>query len=58
MGEIEVPEEALFGAGTQRAVENFSISDLRLPGSFISALALIKAACARPTRRGQSLARR
>ncbi|KAA3627861.1 MAG: class II fumarate hydratase [Proteobacteria bacterium] len=47
MGEVEVPANALYGASTQRAVDNFTLSDLRLPGHFIAALALIKAACAR-----------
>ena len=47
MGEIQVPAKALYGAHTQRAIDNFTISDLRLPGHFIAALALIKAACAR-----------
>ena len=30
MGEMSVPADALYGAQTQRAVENFPISDLRL----------------------------
>ena len=42
MGTMEVPEDALYGASTQRAVLNFPISDLRFPRSFIKALALIK----------------
>ncbi len=42
MGEMEVPDEALWGAQTQRAVRNFPISDLRFSRSFIRALALIK----------------
>ncbi len=42
MGTVRVPENAYFGAQTQRAVENFPISDLRLPLVFIYALALIK----------------
>ena len=46
MGELNVPADALYGAQTQRAVENFPISGLTLPKSFISALGLIKAACA------------
>ena len=46
MGEMRVPAEALYGPQTQRAVENFPISDLRLPRSFIRALGLIKAAAA------------
>lgn len=46
MGEMEVPDEALWGAQTQRAVRNFPISDLRFPRSFIRALALIKRSAA------------
>jgi fumarate hydratase class II len=47
MGEIRVPEGALYGAQTQRAVENFPISGLRFPRAFLRALGLIKAAAAR-----------
>jgi fumarate hydratase class II len=47
MGEMQVPVEALYGASTARAVENFPISSLRLPRSFIRALGLIKLAAAR-----------
>ncbi|GIX33724.1 MAG: fumarate hydratase class II [Lysobacterales bacterium] len=46
MGEIKVPAEALYGAQTQRAVENFPVSGLRMPRAFIRALGLIKAAAA------------
>ncbi len=46
MGEMEVPDEALWGAQTQRAVRNFPISDLRFPRSFIRSLALIKRSAA------------
>jgi fumarate hydratase class II len=46
MGELRVPADALWGAQTQRAVENFPISGLRLPRGFIRALALIKQAAA------------
>lgn len=42
MGTVFVPAEAYFGAQTQRAVDNFSISDLTMPSSFIRALGLIK----------------
>jgi len=44
MGQMEVPEEAYFGASTQRAVENFPISGYTMPVSVIRSLALIKAA--------------
>jgi fumarate hydratase, class II len=47
MGEVRVPSDALYGAQTQRAVENFPISDLRFPREFIRALGLIKLASAR-----------
>jgi fumarate hydratase class II len=42
LGAIEVPEDAYFGASTQRAVNNFPVSDLRFHSSFIYSLALIK----------------
>lgn len=42
MGEIKVPESALYGAQTQRALDNFPISFKPLPKSFIKALGLIK----------------
>ncbi|MFZ5877520.1 MAG: class II fumarate hydratase [Nitrospirota bacterium] len=50
MGEMRVPAAALYGAQTQRAVENFPISDLRWPRSFIRALGLIKWAAAQVNR--------
>ncbi len=46
MGELKVPADALYGAQTQRAIENFPISGIPMPRSFIRALGLIKAACA------------
>ena len=46
MGELKVPADALWGAQTQRAVENFPVSGLTLPRGFIRALALIKRAAA------------
>ena len=46
LGEMKVPADALWGAQTQRAVENFPISDLRFPRSFIAALGMIKKAAA------------
>jgi len=42
MGELKVPGEALYGAQTQRAVENFPLSGLRMAPAFIRAVALIK----------------
>jgi len=47
MGEIKVPVDALYKAQTQRAVNNFPVSGIPLPGEVISALGLIKKACAR-----------
>ncbi|WP_223789022.1 class II fumarate hydratase [Marinicella meishanensis] len=46
MGELQVPADALYGAQTQRAVNNFPISGLTMPRAFINALGLIKAAAA------------
>ncbi|HTA65313.1 MAG TPA: class II fumarate hydratase [Xanthomonadaceae bacterium] len=46
MGELKVPADALYAAQTQRAVDNFPISGLRMPHEFIRALGLIKSACA------------
>ncbi len=47
MGEMRVPADALYGAQTQRAVENFPISGLRFQRAFIRAIGLIKSAAAR-----------
>ena len=46
LGEMQVPANALWGAQTQRAVENFPISNLRFPRMFIAALGMIKRAAA------------
>ena len=46
MGEMEVPDEALFGASTQRAVLNFPISGRPMPTAFVHALGTVKWACA------------
>lgn len=46
MGELEVPADAYYGAQTARALENFPISGLRFPRSFIRALGAIKHAAA------------
>jgi fumarate hydratase class II len=46
MGELKVPDDALWGAQTQRAVENFPISGLTMPRQFIAALGLVKWAAA------------
>ena len=47
LGKVQVPQDALYRAQTQRAVDNFQISDLRLPIHFLATLAHIKVACAR-----------
>ena len=41
LGEVHVPVQALYGAQTQRAVDNFPVSGMRLPAAFIHALGLI-----------------
>lgn len=46
MGEVRVPAQALYGAQTQRAVDNFTLSPYRLPAVFIRALGWIKHAAA------------
>jgi fumarate hydratase class II len=46
LGEMQVPEDALYGAQTQRAVENFPISGQRFGRRFIEALGLIKQSAA------------
>ena len=46
MGELQVPADALWGAQTQRAVQNFPVSGQRMPRGFIRALGLIKGAAA------------
>lgn len=50
MGELRVPTDALWGAQTQRAVDNFPISNLRAPRAMINALGLIKASAANVNR--------
>ena len=47
MGELKVPADALWGAQTQRAVDNFPKSGLTMPAAFIAALGLVKQAAAR-----------
>src|SRR3989475_2407666 len=46
-GEIRVPADRLWGAQTQRSLENFRISGERMPMELIRALALVKRSCAR-----------
>ncbi|MGB5278640.1 MAG: class II fumarate hydratase [Gammaproteobacteria bacterium] len=47
MGELQVPEDASYGAQTQRAILNFPVSGLCMPRAFLNALGLVKQACAR-----------
>lgn len=46
MGEVSIPDDALYGPQTQRAVNNFPLSNIRVPSIFIKALGLIKSAAA------------
>src|SRR5437868_831857 len=50
MGEMRVPADALYGAETQRAVENFPISRMRFGRAFLNALGLVKLAAAHANR--------
>ena len=47
MGPLEVPGDALYGAQTQRAIENFPVSGRSMPAAFIRSLLLIKETAAR-----------
>ena len=49
MGELEVPADALYGAQTQRAVNNFPVSGQSMPEAFIRALITVKKAAAQAT---------
>jgi fumarate hydratase, class II len=55
LGELKVPVSALWGPQTQRAVENFPISPLRMPRDFIRALGLVKWAAATANHELQAL---
>ena len=46
MGELQVPENALYGAQTQRAIQNFPVSGQRMPEAFVRALITVKKAAA------------
>jgi fumarate hydratase class II len=46
MGELQVPADALYTAQTQRAINNFPVSDTRMPESYIRALVALKKAAA------------
>ncbi|MDH2433695.1 class II fumarate hydratase [Pokkaliibacter sp. MBI-7] len=47
MGELQVPAEALYGAQTQRAINNFPVSGMPMPKAFVHALIVVKRAAAR-----------
>jgi fumarate hydratase class II len=55
MGEMRVPRDALYGAQTARAVENFPISRMRFQRPFLRAVGLIKAAAAQVNGRMEQL---
>lgn len=55
LGEVKVPKEAYWGPQTQRAVENFPVSGLRLPRRFIRAQGIIKWAAAKANREAGAL---
>jgi len=46
MGEMQVPDDAYYGAQTQRAIENFPISNMTISKSIIRALSIIKRSAA------------
>jgi fumarate hydratase class II len=50
LGEVAVPAEALYGAQTQRAIDNFQLSGIGMPRAFLRGLGLVKACCARVNR--------
>ena len=47
MGELKVPADALYGAQTQRAIDNFPVSGIPMPAALIRAIALIKQCAAK-----------
>jgi len=55
LGEVKIPADALYGAHTQRAIENFPVSSIRFSRVFIRALGLIKAAAAKANEEFQLL---
>jgi fumarate hydratase class II len=55
LGQMQVPAEALYGAQTARALENFPISGQRLPREFIAAVGLIKQAAATVNKKASRL---
>src|SRR5215467_8488498 len=55
LGPVEVPADALYGAQTKRAIDNFPVSGLRLPRRVIRALALVKKAAAEVNKESSKL---
>ena len=47
MGDVKIPKSALYGPQTQRAIDNFVVSDLVMPKEFIVSILLIKIAAAK-----------
>ena len=47
MGELEIPKSALYGAQTQRAINNFPVSGQSMPREFVETLVLVKQVAAR-----------
>ncbi|MEK9713096.1 MAG: aspartate ammonia-lyase, partial [Thalassolituus sp.] len=46
MGEVQVPADALYGAQTQRAVDNFMVAGQPMPEAFVRSLLILKKAAA------------
>jgi len=55
LGEVQVPDDAYWGAQTQRSLVNFAIGEQRMPLAVLHALALIKKAAARVNSRNGDL---
>ncbi|MDO6567261.1 class II fumarate hydratase [Alteromonas sp. 1_MG-2023] len=55
MGELDVPIDALYGAQTQRAINNFPVSGERMPLTFIRTLVIIKQAAARANKKLEAI---
>ena len=47
LGDVEVPADALYGAQTQRAINNFPVSGQSMPPAFVRALVLLKCVAAK-----------
>ena len=46
MGKVQVPDDSYYGSQTQRAFENFQISNIKIPRAMISSIAMIKRSAA------------